>query len=304
MESSNTEPSGPVIHLNTIKSGTQPQTSKMPNMQGNDSTNDTPRSPVTINFEKQKNGETWVTVSRAPTPTSPPFCPLDSPPPPVRCSRPEMSWTACTEDACQTHLRDKEGAYFPQPRQRSKSAAVPSEWEQTCEVQPPATGPSGFSKETPTGPKETSGVHQRKKEQHGRTHWTKCYRDGCWQHKEEKTKNRHYPRRPVPGEKVVRGWGKDARTRPWGEGSEKTQPDTEAYQRQIQELLEERDKDRKTIADLETNVVNQRRTIASSTFMLGRAENEVRTLRRAIEKYEVLRSDVRRAGRKLLDLGN
>jgi len=56
------------------------------------------------------------------------------------------------------------------------------------------TGPSGFNEEPPKGPKTTSGVHQRKKEQHGRTHWTKCYRDGCWQHKEEKTKNHYYPR--------------------------------------------------------------------------------------------------------------
>jgi len=59
-----------------------------------------------------------------------------------------------------------------------------------------------------------------------------------------------------------------------------------------------------TIADLETNVRNQRGTIASSAFMLGRAENEVRTLGGALEKYEILKSDVRRAGRKLLDLGN
>jgi len=38
--------------------------------------------------------------------------------------------------------------------------------------------------------------------------------------------------------------------------------------------------------------------------MLGRAENEVRTLRQALEKYEVLTSQVSRAGQKLLDLGN
>jgi len=154
------------------------------------------------------------------------------------------------------------------------------------------------------GPKMTSGVHQKKKEQHGRTYWTKCYRDGCWQLQEEKTRNHHYPRRPIPGERKVRGWGKDARTCPWGEGSEKTQLDIEAYQRQIQELLEERERNRKTIADLKTNVENQRRTIASLAFVLGRAENEVRTLRRGMEKYEVLRNDVRRAGQKLLDLGN
>jgi len=96
----------------------------------------------------------------------------------------------------------------------------------------------------------------------------------------------------------------DARTRPWGEGSEKTQSDIEAYQKQIQERLEEQDRNRKTIADLETSVENQRRTITGSAFMLSRAENEIKTLRRAMERYEVLKSDVRRAGRKLLDLGN
>ena len=172
-ENFNTEPSGPVIHLNTIKFDTQPQTSKMQNTQENGSTNDTPQSPIKIEFKKQGNGETWVTVSRAPTPTSPPFCPLDSPPPPVRCSRPEMSWTACTEDACQTHRSDKESAYFPQP-QRNKSHAGPSEWEQTYKTQPPTTGTSGLNEEPPRGPKITRGVHQKKKEQHGRTHWTKC----------------------------------------------------------------------------------------------------------------------------------
>ena len=132
-----------------------------------------------------------------------------------------MSWTACTEDTCQTHRKDKERTYFPQSQRRKKSPAAPSEWEQTCEIQPPMTGPAGFNEEPPTGPKTTSGVHQRKKEQHGRTHWTKCYRDGCRQYKEEKTKNHYYPRRPIPGEKKVKGWGKDARTRPWGKGSEK-----------------------------------------------------------------------------------
>ena len=150
----------------------------------------------------------------------------------------------------------------------------------------------------------TSGVHQKKKEQHWQTHWTKCYRDGCWQHKEEKAKNDYYPRRTIAREKKVRGRGKEASTRRWEEGSEKTQPDIEAYQRQIQELLEERDRNRKTIADLETNVENQSRTIASSAYMLGRAEDEVRPLRQAMKNYEVLKSDVQQAGRKLLDLGN
>jgi len=118
---------------------------------------------------------------------------------------------------------------FHKPNNKNKSPAGPSEWEQTCETQPPMTGPSGFNKEPPTGPKMTSGVHQRKKEHYGQTHGTKCYRDGYWQHKEEKTKNHYYPRRPIPGEKKVKGWGKEARTRPGGEASEKSWLDIEAY---------------------------------------------------------------------------
>jgi len=220
-------------------------------------------------------------------------------PTPSKCPGAEISRTACTEDACLIHRTDKESTYFPQPQRRSKSPAGPSGWEK-----PPGTGPSRSNNEPPKGPRTTSGVHQRKKEQHTRTHWTKCYQDCCWTHKEDKTRNNRYPRRPAPGEQMVRGWGKDTRTPPWGEESEKTQPDIEAYQRQIQEVLEERDRNMKTIADLETNVESQRRTIAVSAFVLGRAENEVRSLRRTLDKYEVLFSDVRRAGRKLLDLGN
>jgi len=236
MENSNTEPSGPVILQNTTKSGTQPQTSKMQSTQNNGSMNDTPKSPLRIDITKEDNGWTSVRVSRPisdhGTPstfplTSPEYCSMRSPTP-SKCPGASMSWTACTEDKCQTHRTDKESTYFPQTQRQNKSPAGPSEWEQTYEEQPPATGPSEFNKEPPTEPKTTSEVHQRKKEQHGRTHWMKCYRYGCWQHREEKTNNHYYPRRLIPGEKKVRGWGKDARTRPWGEGSEKNQPDIKA----------------------------------------------------------------------------
>jgi len=201
----------------------------MQSTQNNDSMSDTPKSPLRIDITKEDNGWTSVRVSRPtsaqgtpPTfpPTSPNYCPMRSPTP-CKCPAAEMGWMACTEDACQTHKLDKESTYFPQPRRRSKSHAGPSEWELTCETQPPTTGTSGFNEEPPRGSKITSGVHQKKKEQHGRTYWTKCYRDGWWQHKEEKTRNHYYPRRPIPGEKKVRGWGKDARTGPWGGGAKK-----------------------------------------------------------------------------------
>ena len=79
-----------------------------------------------------------------------------------------MSWTAWTADACQTHLRDQEGAYFPQ--QQSKLVAVPSEWEQTYEVQRPVTGPSGLKRKHQLAEKQPAGyTKERRNNTLGRT---------------------------------------------------------------------------------------------------------------------------------------
>jgi len=112
---------------------------------------------------------------------------------------------------------------------------------------------------------------------------------------------------PLPQKTDTRGkerMGKGREDTPLGGGERKNPARCRSLAKANTRTAGRRDRNRKTIADLKTNVGNQRRTIASSAFMLGRAEHEVRTLHRAMEKYEVLRSDVRRAGRKLLDLGN
>jgi len=105
------------------------------------------------------------------------------------------------------------------------------------------------------------------------------------------------------------------------EGSEKTEPDVGALQRQIQELLDEKqqplEKDQKTgqeLANYQTTIGQMReeiqglgRTVAGSGFRIARMKNENDTRKRANEELEhrndSLRKDLRRAGQRLLDLG-
>jgi len=111
-------------------------------------------------------------------------------------------------------------------------------------------------------------------------------------------------------------------TRQEREGSEKTQPDIEALHRQIRELLDGReqslkneDDSRRKIADqqakierLHEEIQGLRRTVAGSGFSLGRLKREVDDGRKGNQELEhrnhELKKELRRAGRKLLDLGN
>ena len=111
------------------------------------------------------------------------------------------------------------------------------------------------------------------------------------------------------------------RTQQEWEGSEKTQPDVGALQRQIQELLNEKqqiqEKDEKTrrelgnyqttIGRMHEKIQGLRRTIAGSGFSIARLRNEMDTKKRANEELEhrnhSLRKELRRAGQRLLDLG-
>ena len=111
-------------------------------------------------------------------------------------------------------------------------------------------------------------------------------------------------------------------TRQEREGSEKTQPDIEALHRQIRELLDRRERSLKNeddcrlkIADqqakigrLQEDVQGLRRTVAGSGFGLGRFKREVDDARKGNQELESrnheLKKELRRAGRKLVDLGN
>ena len=111
------------------------------------------------------------------------------------------------------------------------------------------------------------------------------------------------------------------RTRQEREGSDKTQPDVGALQRQVQELLNEKDKFLKIEDQYGQNLTDQkarisrmgeevqglRRTVTGSGFSLARLRNEVDNRRRANKELEhrnhSLRQELRGAGQRLVDLG-
>jgi len=107
-----------------------------------------------------------------------------------------------------------------------------------------------------------------------------------------------------------------------GRGAKKTQPDIEALHRQIRELLDRRERSLKNEDNYRRKVTDQQakierheedvqglgRTVAGAGFSLGRLKKEVDNARK--ENHELghrnheLKKGLRRAGRKLLDLGN
>ena len=111
-------------------------------------------------------------------------------------------------------------------------------------------------------------------------------------------------------------------TRQEREGSEKTQSDIEALYRQIRELLDGRERSLKNEDDYRRNIADQQakiervqediqglcRTVAGSGFSLERLKREVDEGRKGNQELErlnhELKKELRRAGRKLLDLGN
>jgi len=111
-------------------------------------------------------------------------------------------------------------------------------------------------------------------------------------------------------------------TREEREGSEKTQPEIEALDRQIRELLEGRERSLKTEDDyqwktmdqqakierLQENIQGFRRTVAGSGFSLGRLRSEVENGRKGNQELErrnrALKKELRRAERRLLLRGS
>jgi len=104
-------------------------------------------------------------------------------------------------------------------------------------------------------------------------------------------------RHPEPEQRRTFG---AVKTRQEGEGREKTQPDVGALQREIQELLDERqqslERDAKTRRELANyqNAIGRmrkelqrlRRTVAGTGFSLERLRNEMDTKKRANEELE------------------
>ena len=141
--------------------------------------------------------------------------------------------------------------------------------------------------------------------------WYECYDNKCFVHVQEKIKagydpqetgerkplSRWHRRHPEPEQRRKFG---AVRTRQRREGSEKTQPDVGALQRQIQELLDEKqqtlEKDEKTrrelanhqttIGRMHEEIQGLRRTVAGFGFSIARLRNEKDTKKRANEEHE------------------
>jgi len=154
----------------------------------NDSTKSTPASLLSIKIEEQENGETWVsitptlqlapppppprmTTARPPTPenaqegwgmavglpTSPPYrVPQEweaaEKKEPARREHDVLSWTACYDDGCQVHYRDKEAlGWFPQDRSWAMPSVPVLHWNK-----------------------------QQQRKRHGQSvTWYQCYDDKC-----------------------------------------------------------------------------------------------------------------------------
>jgi len=177
--------------------------------------------------------------------------------------------------------------------------------------------------------------HRNKKQQRKRdgqsVTWYECYDDKCFVHVQEKIKAGYYPQEngdKKPLSKWHRRHPEPAQRQKFGavrtlqeEGSETTQPDVGALQRQIQERLNERqqsmkkdEQSREELANYQARIGRMRekleglrRTVAGTGFSLARLRNEMDSKRRANEELEhrnhSLRKELRRAGQKLLDLG-
>ena len=206
-----------------------------------------------------------------------------------------------------------------------KSNATQSGWNQPYETKAPA-------------PEEDQRVqiskNQQLKARHSTRNWKECYNDKCPTHVQYKVDAGYYPQKDGT-KKELSHWHRYHRdpkfhvgrkgvvgTRQVREGSEKRQPDIEALHRQIKELLDRReqslkneDDSRRKIADqqarierLHEEIQGLRRTVAGSGFSLGRLKREVDDARKGNQELErrnhELKKELRRAGRKLLDLGN
>ena len=88
-----------------------------------------------------------------------------------------MTWTACYDDGCFTHLSEKQGRWFPkEPKKYTMKKNLPYATQPSPPLPPPPQNPKpkhGNSRE----------VHAKK------VAWDKCNRKGCKAHKEEKRRN-------------------------------------------------------------------------------------------------------------------
>jgi len=268
--------------------------------------------------------ENWGTTIGLPemTPTSPPYRAPSAWEEAERKQKEHdaLHWMGCYNKNCWVHDSEKVArGWYPK-----KSNATQSGWNQPYETKAPV----------PEKDQEVqTSKNQQRKARHSTRDWKECYNDKCPAHVQYKVDAGDYPQKEGT-KKDLSHWHQYHRdpkfcvgrkgvvgTRQEREGSEKTQPDVDALRRQIQELLEQRDwasKDKDeyrhkitdqqhAMARLREDVQRLRRTVAGSGFSLGRLNKEGDDARKGNQELEhrnhELMKELRKAGRKLLDLG-
>jgi len=176
--------------------------------------------------------------------------------------------------------------------------------------------------------------NQQRKARRSARDWKECYNDKCPTHVQYKVDAGYNPQKDRT-KKELSHWHRYHRdpkfrvgrkgvvgTRQEREGSEKTEPDIEALHSEIRELLDGREWSLKNEDDYQRKIADQqakierlqegvqglRRTVAGLGFSLGRLKREVDDARKGNQELErwnhKLKKKLRRAGLKLLDLGN
>jgi len=169
---------------------------------------------------------------------------------------------------------------------------------------------------------------------HATRDWKEGYNNKCPAHVQHKVDAGYYPQKDGT-KKDLAHWHRYHRdlrfrvgrkgvvgTQQEREGSEKTQPDVEALRRQIQELLEQRNRASKNedeyrrkiseqqaaMARLREDAQRLRRTVAGTGFSLARLKKEGDDAGKGNQELEhrnhELKKGLRRVGRKLFNLGN
>src|ERR1700712_611537 len=160
----------------------------------------------------------------------------------------------------------------------------------------------------PTPPQPPKPRHGNNKEEHTKkVTWAKCYNKRCKTHRQRKEQEGYFPVRGETRKETVRTWlGEEGGKKDWREGEE-TAVDEDAIQRQISDLLKERDILKVTIRLQDNTIQNQQNTIEQQQVAINVGTNTIAMLKRQWQGEEKinrnLRNEFRRTGRLLTELG-
>ena len=201
-----------------------------------------------------------------------------------------LSWTACYDDGCFVHLSEKQGRWYPKkPSQHKFDRNTPYETQ-------PSTPPP------PPKPKlgNTREMHAQ------RVNWEKCYNKRCKTQRQQKEEAGYYPKRggKAAGTPLEEEGGRKLHVR-W---SDKTLVDDNALQRQLTELLKERDTMKETILLQDNTIQSQQKMIEQQRVAIEAGSTTIAMSQRQWKGEErinkTLRREFKRAGRLLTELGN